>query len=93
MNRCPNSQRRIDGKCVYKDLYEDCKDVANRFNRSGRYFSQLKKDVYRLNETYALDEDAIAERLSLHMLVTQSNEKLHWDDVYYVVLGAGGDGW
>lgn len=88
-NRCPNGQRRIEGKCVYKTLYNDCKYIARRY-RNGQ---PLKPMMDELLETYALDKETAKERFKYMDRQIKKGYRIRWDDCYYVALGAGGEGW
>jgi hypothetical protein len=95
MKRCPKGQRRHDGKCVYNDLYEDCKAVARRYRRGEPLRPMIDEllDMYALSKEEAEiragndDEQEIAGGIDIYNM-----KKVRWDDVYYVMLGAG-DGW
>lgn len=90
MPRCPNGQRRIEGKCVYPELVKDCRQVAREYNKN-------QKDIWKMSKKL-IDESSLSvsegrERYAHIKKYIKSGGKVHWDDVYYIVLGAGGEGW
>jgi len=89
MNRCPRGQRRIEGKCVYKDMYEDCQLVARSYNKGMN--KRLKETIDFMLWSYALDKETAGERARDSKIYKK--KKVRWDDVYFVMLGAGGEGW
>jgi len=84
--RCPRGQRRIEGKCVYPKLVKDCRAVVRKFRRG----ADLKPMIDNLLEDYALDEETAEGRAKDSRIY--GKKKVRWDDVYYVMLGAG-EGW
>lgn len=87
MERCPTGQRRIEGKCVYKNLYEDSRRFAREFRQTEG--ADLEEWVRELSDIYAMQwEDNVEERFEQ----VKHRRPFRWDDFYYCILGAG-EGW
>lgn len=85
MSRCPNGLRRIEGKCVYKYLYNDCNYVARVYRKGEGDLWAESLDIIRGN---GLNVEDGKERYRQIKSYEKKGGKVRWDDVYYIVMGA-----